>query len=809
MIADNDDADLGSFFSRPLEIAEYSWSSSVTLFEDFNPWTLYCENPKVMNRLCNFNLLKAKMRVKILINGNGFYYGRILASYLPRHQNDRLTRNRALIPEDSVAASQRPHVYLDPTLNQGGELCLPFFLDTDSMDIPTKDWTLMGEMNLRELNALQHANGNTDPITVTVLAWLEDVVLSVPTSANPAGLPAQSGFEPQAGKSKGKKKKPRVTATSNKGSQDEYGTGPVSGPASTVGRIAGMLTSVPYIGPFATATQIAATGVGSIARLFGYSRAPTLAPILEYTPRLYGDHAHCNTPDTSQKLSLDVKQELSVDGTITGLDSTDEMTIKSIACRESFLDTTTWGTADSTDTIIASLNVVPDLVRILDPGASIEDEYHMPASCFAVKPFKYWRGSMKYRFQIVASAYHKGRLKVQWDPTGYTDLAMNTQYTHIIDISDDKDFTIEVGWGSHQGWLKVRPTFDAGPGYTLRGAETSIDTAFCNGTITVSVLNTLTSPSSSAGQTVDLNLFVSAGEDIEVAVPTDEHIQELTPYLPFEDYVPQSGVEAVQADEDTTEQPSAPVQDTILETLGNELDDSDMSTLVYHGESITSFRSVLKRYAYTGIISMGSVATYRRVEQYLKHMPPCPGTTANAVWGNQTVNFCKMTPLAYVSSAFKAQRGGVRWKANLLRASGSLTTGTAVTFARLVPNTDLVSVANGLVAEVIVFNGTGATSPEFYGTTWSPTWSGYYQTPTENAPNCEIEIPYQTQRRFWEPKDMTSAVQESDRPWAVGAIGSSGTGGNGAMMFCAGGEDFSLHYYTGPPVFVNVNSALV
>lgn len=831
-IAVNDDADLGSFFSRPLKIAEYSWSTSVALFQDFNPWTLYCENPKVMNRLANFNVLRGTLKVKILINGNGFYYGRAIASYLPLHNSDSLTQNRALIYQDLVAASQRPHIYLDPTMNQGGELSLPFFYYFDNLNIPENWYTEMGEMNIRELNQLRHANGATDPITISVLAWMEDVKLAVPTSTNPAGLPAQGGFEskqvdvqccdnwwcckkdstdPRAnepqngfepqGSSKSKKKKNRVSVTMNKsGRTDEFGSGPVSGVASTISRIAGMVSKAPVIGPYAKATEIAASGVANIAKLFGYSRAPTLAPIHQYTPRYFGDMVHMNTPDTSTKLSFDAKQELSVDGRITGVSNDDEMTIKSIMCRESFLDQTTWTTGDAVDQIIMSLNVVPDLVNILGVPDPNPDEYHMPASCFGVKPFKYWRGSMKFRFQVVASAYHKGRLKLQWDPFGYENQEMNTQYTHIIDISEDKDFTIEIGWGSNYGWLKVRPMFDTPAGYTLRAAQTSIDQSFVNGTVTLSVLNTLTSPSLSAGDTVEVNAFIAAGDDIEVAVPSDQNIEDMTPLQP---YSAQSGMESVpQGDEENTTQPSAPVQTMVKRVLGNELDDSDASLLVYHGESIPSYRSVLKRYAYTGILSLGATNAYRMVQDFIKHMPPLPGVTSGAWWHSLTVNYVKMTPLAYISSAFKAQRGGVRWKAAYLSTNDLSSGRDAYVFARLNPDTDAVV---GVQTATLIDLSGSVVPAEQYGTFLPPTYAGYDITPVKQNPTVEVEVPYQTQRRFWQPRWIANNTSTGDRVFSLGAICNAGTGGAGLYTFSAAGEDFSLHFFIGAPVMVDVN----
>lgn len=146
MIAHNDDAELNDFFSRPLKIHTFEWSTSTAAYEEINPWSLYIENLRVINRISNYHVLRGNLCVKVLINGNGFYYGRLLCSYLPLAKFDTLTRDRALIAADSVAASQRPHIYIDPTTNQGGELMLPFFWYKDGLRIPDDEWDGMGKI---------------------------------------------------------------------------------------------------------------------------------------------------------------------------------------------------------------------------------------------------------------------------------------------------------------------------------------------------------------------------------------------------------------------------------------------------------------------------------------------------------------------------------------------------------------------------------------------------------------------------------------------------------------------------------------
>jgi hypothetical protein len=274
-LMDSDDASLGNFLSRPVKIGEYEWGTGTSLFATLNPWQLYLQNARVINRVNNFNLLRAKLNVKIVINGNGFLYGRALASYLPFASKDALSQNRALVLEDVVQATQQPHVFLDPTLSTGGSMKLPFYHYKNYLDAPISEWGELGEITVRSINPLKHANGATDQVTVTLFAWLEDVSMAVLTGVNASTITPQSGKE--------------VDMANDKG----Y----ISGPATAVQKAATVLSSVPMIGPFATATAEGAGMVAEVAKALGYCRPPVTKDPDPYKPVPISSLALTTVPD--------------------------------------------------------------------------------------------------------------------------------------------------------------------------------------------------------------------------------------------------------------------------------------------------------------------------------------------------------------------------------------------------------------------------------------------------------------------------------------------------------------------------------
>lgn len=811
--AETSDVDLGDFLSRPIKIQDYDWSPTISNFyQEFDPWSDFLENPRVINRINNYNMIKCNLHVKFVLNGNGFYYGRLLANYKPLPSRDNFMLDRGPSPEDNIAASQRPHVYLDPTTSQGGQLDLPFFFNFNAVSIPSAGWDALGKISIRTINDLKHANGATAPVRISVFAWASDVALSVPTSNDSSALVAQSGMEPKTSK-----KKKKTSTTFNKSSNDEYGDGIVSKPAGVVARIAGMLHDAPIIGPYARATEIAASGVSNIARMFGYSRPDSVDPIQEYVPRYGSNIATTNMQDTTHKLTFDPKQELTVDSRTAGLGGADEMSIKSIATRESYFTTVDWNITDTPDQPLVCIPVGPSLG--VKDSLLTADAYHPTALALVSAPFEHWRGSIKYRFQVVASNYHKGRLKLQWDPYESLGYEFNTQYTEIIDIAENKDFTIEVGWGSFYPWLEVTAIDrNTGGNFTKRALYGTVSREVFNGSVTLSVLNELTSPSLSAGDTVHVNCFVSAGDNFELANPAHQWMSDWSYYEPQSGFEFQAGDEgssvAVQKDEEHTEEPSKPVQDQVLTVMGNQTECDDPTMHVFFGDPVTSLRQIFKRYCYLGPLSAGVTSGKNHWWYDMYSYPPMPGYLGAGESGPYSdaglSNENKQIPLTWFKPAFVAWKGGLKWKV-YREDGGAGTAADGLTYIKRLGSIDIAgdsTVSYGRNSYPIDYTNLA----DLYGNgmlTLPTTWPGAAFTPAQVNPVVDAEIPYFSNYRFAFArqaieKRSTDPEFELSGQYTPGMrIGTTATcPSNGAVLqtFVATGEDFSLFWFIGAPV---------
>jgi hypothetical protein len=88
--------------------------------------------------------------------------------------------------------------------------------------------------------------------------------------------------------------------------------------------------------------------------------------------------------DTSSKLTLDVKQETTVDPRVVGLSDTDEMAIRSISMRESLLTAFGWQIDSAAGDHLFSVAVTPVVYDVFNSGP---DEFHLTPSAFATLPF--------------------------------------------------------------------------------------------------------------------------------------------------------------------------------------------------------------------------------------------------------------------------------------------------------------------------------------------------------------------------------------------------------------------------------------
>lgn len=635
MVDNTADLALGSFLSRPTLIYTKNWTTSevIGVVDAFKPWYLFLNNAVIKRKLENYAFIRGNLHIKTIVNGTPFQYGSIRMCYKPLlgFISDPIRAASFSAQTSMVTYSQVPGYYIYPEANAGGTMTLPFFLHKNWLDLTSAaEVQNMGEVVHAIYAPLRVAvSGGTTSVTMRTYAWMSDVQLMGSTS--------------------------KLTLQG-----DEYGQGIVSRPASAIAAIASKLTQVPIIGPFAKATTIGASAVSSIASLFGYTNVPVIEDVRAVQPMNAPmlATAHIGTP--IQKLAYDPKQELSIDPAPHGIGSKDELALSYIKEKESFYGTANWTTAQADGTALLFTRVNPMIfgkIDVVNQASALVGHrvYHTPLS-YTSQLFTHWRGDIKIRMKVVCTKFHKGRLKISYDPVGdisASDPPENTVYTEIFDIGEHTDVTFTIPYHQNLGWLQIRKQLS--DNWTA-GTALAPRAGFDNGLLSVRVLNALSAP---ATGTVSILFYISGGENFEFANPSGFVGNDAGG---FED----PSFFALQSEDTTSIQ-------TYHVKMGKDTVTTPDRYALNFGECIGSLRNVIHRFSNfetTPGIQVGS-NLYAVARKVLKRMPYTPGfdpaytsTLANRITvasGTAPYVWTTMHPLPYITGMYLGYRGSVNY----------------------------------------------------------------------------------------------------------------------------------------------------
>lgn len=854
-----DNVPLADFLRRPILV----YDSNMTLgamdtwevgehfnFAQFDPWILFQSDPRVRHKMNNFAFASFDLKVRFLINGSPFQYGRIMAYYVPygrlgttiaesRNQVEemvKVTQFTAATGSKENALryySTHPHVQLDPGSHEPAEMTLPFMWHNNFIPVAgSNGWTgedlqSLGVIRMTNLNYLRRANPEA-PATVKVRAycWAENIKLATPTEFEPVSM------------------------------KDEYPNGIVSAPASAVAGAAGKLKDVPVIGKYARATEIGAGKLAAIARLFGFATPPMAFEPEERRLSFTARHATVVGADGCHKLTLDPKQELSVDPRTVGVPPHDELAFKSIVTREQFLTRCDWRGSGGTFTtpgahrIIFASAVSPSLPSTTSgPPTLIDSRFYRqvmdtPAGHLS-RPFAFWKGGVTFRVEVIASPYHSGRLQLQFDPfvkrgtyavSDFVVDDVNARYTAILDLSKSREIEFTIPWTSHRPWLRTsqdptnlrsnfaptvydQTTFDL---HELWNIPFSVDESVL-GMFVVTVVNDLRAPmdtsaiASTTSAPAMVNVYVKMTEDTCFAQP-DEH----NAAWPKFQYRPGRGTPVSLIEGEPVSMVMGVSEHKLFDSTDHEDDHK-----VFFGERVTSIRSLIKRFSLVDVrmprswTSGGGTSQPPRSGNVISlnygwlHPIPRNWQTDNAVLNTSFMN--KHSFLSYFSPAFLMCKGATRsqifyasrakWEingnavvqmnvedANLLVASRDST---------IDPSLNTINLSSTLDSWMI-------TRDNFFNRL-ATGLSGQLLTNTQTRRFIEFETPYYQGQRFSLAVFLDNEMMGANLPLLRGPIDSqlnfvkvTGVGqiyDTTFFRYFAAGEDYSLFYYLAPPPF--------
>lgn len=668
------------FLRRPIQIAAQSLSLNSDIDLAFNVWNLFLGNPGVRAKLRNFAFMRCDLKVKVTISGTPFHYGKLLVSYQPFpavNQNlvfapgRRNARNRYL----SQAYGART---IDVRENMPFELTIPYVSPlpvgrlyndaTTAIGTATvfNDFDDLGELYITTINQIKAVNTTATNVFIYVYVYADNVQLHGATG----------------------------TVSTIQTESDEREVGPVERTTTALMPVSKALETVPIIGPFARASSIALGALNKVSAMFGWSYPVLIDKPMRMRHEAYQNGAQVIGVDTGKRITLDPKQELSVDPRIVGVNE-DEMSISSLCKIESLLDTFNWAPGNlPLNTILWSAAVTPR-ASIVDVLGTAPNQYiaTVPTTLgFCATPFHYWRGKIIYRFEIVASNFHRGKLMFYYEPNIRQNtlinsaLNMNKQHVKIIDIQETQVVEFCVDWNFARNWCENLPDSNINTSVGAQFVNNAPKFETCNGVICVTPFTALQSPD---GSTIAINVYVHSPDMAFNRMTSANYPVSIQPYTQSLEVYTESS-EKWLSNKDSTCMDIAP---SIMRT--------DNISMLHFGEQPTSFRSLLKRFqqglslvsSVLGSIYITYTGTIYPSNTYGDTIP------AGGGFGSQQVR----TLYNYVRFAYLAQRGGIRKRVRLIRHAANPDD--------LRINIDLLSDTSSTINASIVTGGTTSFPP--------------------------------------------------------------------------------------------------
>jgi len=774
--------DLGDFLSRPVLIDTFHWFEGVKLTHNISPWVEYLSNPIIKKKLDNYGLWRCNLKIKIVLSASPFYYGAGLVSYNPlpdSHQAPSIG-----IDEQLVTYSQRPHIWISASESAGGEMTLPFFLEKNWSNNSLLDIARMGSIRFDSPFALRNANsvGGAN-ITIRTYAWAENMELSAPTvilqAKRSKRVSMQKKSSPKTSQSASTKIMDQVTDFAD--ARDEYGSGPVSNVASAVANAGAALSKVPVIGPFARATEIGAGALSRVAAWFGFTNIPVISNVMPYKDLPFGGFASSEIGAPTPKLTLDPKNELTLDSRTVGLDGTDELTVSSFVTRESYLTYFDWNTSDLADAVLFVSAVSPaQLYRYANFQL-----WGTPLS-HALSMFQFWTGDVIFRFQVVATQYHRGRFKITFEPSpranDFTPSDETANITRIFDIGETQDIEICVPYMQALAYLPIPGASSSvvftNPLVGISGVSGN------NGYIKVAVVTELTSPIADAP--ISMIVSVRGGDNLKVMGPrAPPRTSQWTSQAGMNEHVK---VDECMGDCDV-EEPNV--------------------NLVYGGETAMSFRQLMHRHAFvrgntnelTGVSARSTFYMYPESLNMSNNVK-----NIHDAGGGNRFNYVANTFVSWLSPCFAGRRGSMYWAVNI---AGD-TDGIKTQFTR---SPDSVPLPTGY-DNVAVLDETSTPTYAFSllnGGVSARSGNGLALSNTKTQTGVTVLCPFISNQRFvgTHPSPMVDATTPRlgvtdhvfQSTWQNPTI--AATARDTAEFYCATGPDFNLFFFTGVPT-INV-----
>lgn len=520
--------DLLEYLARPRLILSGSVPTTRGLvLSRYINWTnLQVWFPGIQTRLAGVQGIRFKTKFTLTVASTPFQQGLLASSFQYGVENGDLT----VYPRcnNSAFVTNLPHVLHDLAETTMSILDVPFLYTFEFMQIFGGAGSVVstgGDMGVYALNVIMpyRVIAGVNAPTYKLMVSLHDVELVGSTALGGPGI-----LIPQAGKA-GKRANPIV-----KEEETVRGSDTVLALSTKIRTIS---SYIPFLSSIGSTTSNVLDVGANIAKVFGYAKPPLTEPPNRMFPTPFIGEGNVDMDDASFVLAPFQSNRVAVDSTVGGTD-VDEMALQYVIGKYGQIFSGTFANTDVTGTPLYVTQVCPTNFWFRTNTGRPGGNFPLPAGAtattnsIAMSPlaytasfFRYWRGTMTFRFTFSKTKFHGGRVIAGFIPYFEDSTANNVlsltapsmevlgglpqpfSYCEIFDLRDASTFELKVPY--------ISPT----PFSSVQGSIGGVSMFVLDPLITAGEISS----------TVDYLVEVKAEDDFEFSCPAPPMFSLATP----------------------------------------------------------------------------------------------------------------------------------------------------------------------------------------------------------------------------------------------------------------------------------------
>ncbi len=480
--------DISHFFERPINIQAYEWDDETNFFKYFLPWYDYFRNESIRQKLRGYSRMTCEgLELDFRINGSPFRYSSVLVSYRPlfcyvkRHEKvGEASTQYFNIPNAEFSGG---HIYQDGTYDPGNQRTALANVAPSGNQLSTYI-----TRSQRQHVYLDVASSSGGKMVLPFLYPKEALELDFTdyiSDSKETDYMIYSYF---------------MRCLQGLGTIHMESLAPLRTlqAATTDG-----CTIQVYARPIGVRAWLASGNAGHSVQGLTSTLSTMWSSIVTPKP----------VAAATQEVSM------------TPICDSEVPTIQDLAKRKAIVAVFDWSTTQKAPLGLLGLPIHP-IQRVRSTHSndvSIPSQrFAMTPACFLAMNYRMWRGTARITLKAMCSTFHRGRLRVTWDPqvSVYYSTIMSSEVglrpadphsqSYIWDIASSSQITFDVGFGSSMSKLSVPPlnliggatgnytyVVDSGGYLPLTDFATDNMRDYFNGILLVNIENNLQAPTAS------------------------------------------------------------------------------------------------------------------------------------------------------------------------------------------------------------------------------------------------------------------------------------------------------------------------